>query len=292
MEKKLHEPVMLNEVLAVLQPQAGESYLDLTAGYAGHAKAILDLTKDYKASVLVDRDEFAIAHLQALKERGAEVLQSDFYNASLKFLTCGKRFDIILMDLGVSSPQFDLDERGFSFMKDGPLDMRMDQSQELTAERIVNHYSRQRLADIFVQFGEENPKFAMILATAIVRKRPINTTLELAELVKSKTHFYQKTHPATRIFQALRIAVNDEMGELEKTLPLIPDLLEVGGRVAVISFHSLEDRIVKEFLKNEDVKGLEARLKIINKKIGQASDNEIRLNPRARSAKLRAATRV
>ncbi|MDR2063759.1 MAG: 16S rRNA (cytosine(1402)-N(4))-methyltransferase RsmH [Candidatus Nomurabacteria bacterium] len=289
---ELHKPVMLNEVLAVLQPKSGESYLDLTAGYAGHAKAILGLTENYKHSVLVDRDAFAIAHLRFLREKGANVMKNDFYGAALKLLECGNRFDMILMDLGVSSPQFDLKERGFSFAKDGKLDMRMDGTQELTAERVVNHFPKQKLMEIFVKYGEENPKFAGKIAEAIVRQRPISGTLELAELIKSKTHAYQKTHPATRIFQALRIFVNDEIGELEKTLPLVPELLLPAGRVAIISFHSLEDRKVKEFLKTEGARGLEARLRVLTKTPMVAGELEISSNPRARSAKLRAAARV
>jgi 16S rRNA (cytosine1402-N4)-methyltransferase len=199
---------------------------------------------------------------------------------------------MILMDLGVSSPQFDLKERGFSFAKNGKLDMRMDRSQELTAEEVVNHFPKQKLVDIFVKYGEENPKFAEKVAEEIVRRRPISGTIELSELIKSKMHLYQKTHPATRIFQALRIFVNDEIGELERTLPVIPELLETGGRVAIISFHSLEDRIVKEFLRVEDARGLEARLRILNKTPMVVGENEIRSNLRARSAKLRAATRI
>lgn len=283
---------MLNEVLAVLQPALGQSYLDLTAGYAGHAGAILGLTENYKHSVLVDRDECAISHLKPFGEKGTDLIRSDFYGAALKLLECGKKFDMILMDLGVSSPQFDLKERGFSFAKDGKLDMRMDSSQDLTAEEVVNHFPKQKLVDIFVKYGEEKPKFATKVVEEILRKRPISGTIELAELIKSKTHLYQKTHPATQIFQALRIFVNDEIGELEKTLPLVPELLERGGRVAIISFHSLEDRIVKEFLKTEHARGLEARLKILNKTPIVASENEISSNLRARSAKLRAATRI
>jgi 16S rRNA (cytosine1402-N4)-methyltransferase len=289
---ELHKPVILNEVLAVLQPKSNESYLDLTAGYAGHAKAILGLTKNYKHSVLVDRDSYAIAKLQPLREKGVELLWNDFYSAALKLFTCGRRFDMILMDLGVSSPQFDFDERGFSFAKDGPLDMRMNQAQELSAEEVINHFSKKDLAEIFVKYGEEKPKMAVKVAEEIVRQRPIKSTLELAEIIKSKTHSYQKTHPATRIFQALRIFVNDEIGQLEKTLPLVSQLLTSGGRMAVISFHSIEDRIVKEFLKTENAKGLEARLAILNKTPIVAGAMEISSNPRARSAKLRAATRI
>lgn len=276
----------------MLMPRQGKSYLDLTAGYGGHAGAILGLTENYKLAVLVDRDGFAIDRLQPFREKGAQLLQQDFYGAALKLLECGKQFDMILMDLGVSSPQFDFEERGFSFAKNGKLDMRMDQSQDFSAAEIVNHFPKRKLAEIFVQYGEENPRFAAKVADEIARRRPLAGTLELAELVKSKTHSYQKTHPATRIFQALRMVVNDEIGQLERTLPLVLKLLSKEGRVVVISFHSLEDRVVKEFFKVESARGLESRLRVLNKTPMVAGENEIRFNPRARSAKLRAAARI
>lgn len=288
--KKLHVPVLLSEVLAAIQPHPGESYLDLTAGYGGHAREILDATRQYKGSCLVDRDEFAISYLRGEFTSELEIVHSDFYGAVLQFIECGKTFDIILADLGVSSPQLDMGTRGFSYQHDGPLDMRMDERQKLTADYIVNHYSEKRLADVFVEYGEEKPGRAKILAREIVHHRPIHSTKKLADIIISKSR-YSKTHPAAKVFQALRIETNDELGELERTLPLLPKLLNKGGRVGIITFHSLEDRLVKEFFREATSHGEESELKLINKKPYVAGMQEIGINPRSRSAKLRVAIR-
>lgn len=289
-----HIPVLLSEVLASLSPQPGETYLDLTAGYGGHAKEILDVTQNYKGSVLVDRDENAIRFLTQ-KFSGDEnnqitILHTDFYDAMLQLLQCGKTFDIILADYGVSSPQLDQGMRGFSIKTDGPLDMRMDQRQTLTASDVVNYYSERELTNIFVKYGEETPGHARLLAREIVHNRPIYSTSELAEIVKSKSH-YGKVHPATRIFQAIRIVVNDELSEIEKSLPLLPKLLNKGGRVGLITFHSLEDRLVKDYFKEAVSHGEESELSLITKKPIVAENHELVINPRARSAKLRVAVR-
>ena len=290
--EKLHNPVLLSEVLAELHPKPHESYLDLTAGYGGHAKEILDVTQNYKESVLVDRDIEAYEYLkEKFKGQNITIIHDDFYSSVLQLLQCGKTFDIILADFGVSSPQLDMENRGFTFKKEAPLDMRMDRRQTLTADTIVNHWSEKNLADIFVKYGEEKPGRAKMLAREIVHHRPIKNTLELAELIRSKTHGHSKIHPATRIFQAVRIAVNDELGIIEKTLPLLPRLLNPGGRVGFITFHSLEDRLVKEFLKEEASHGEESRLKQISKKPITAGNEELFINPRARSSKLRKAMR-
>ena len=290
--EKLHNPVLLSEVLAGLAPKPGESYLDLTAGYGGHAKEILDVTQNYKESVLVDRDAMANEYLkEKFKGQPLTIIHDDFYSSVLQLLQCGKTFDIILADFGVSSPQLDMESRGFTFKSEAPLDMRMDRRQTLTAETIVNHWSERNLAEIFVKYGEEKPGRAKMLAREIVHHRPIKNTLELADLVRSKTHGHSKVHPATRIFQAIRIAVNDELGIIEKTLPLLPDLLNPGGRVGFITFHSLEDRLVKEFLKEETSHGEESRLIVENKKPITAGNEELFINPRARSSKLRVAER-
>ena len=198
---------------------------------------------------------------------------------------------MILADFGVSSPQLDRAERGFSFAQTARLDMRMDESQDLDAWQVVNKWSERKLAEIFVTFGEERKGRAEMLAREICMHRPIETTTELAELIKSKSP-YSHTHPATKIFQAIRIVVNDELGEIEQTLRLLPKLLNPGGRVAIISFHSLEDRLVKDFFKEESSKGLESSLEIITKKPIIADKSEIDINPRARSAKLRVAERI
>lgn len=288
--KKLHIPVLLSEVLAGINPQPGESYLDLTAGYGGHASEILDATQNYKDSVLVDRDEFAVNYLKQKFPSNIEIKNTDFYSAVLQLIECGKTFDIILADFGVSSPQIDMEKRGFSYKMKGPLDMRMDQSQALTANRIVNSYSERELTDIFIKFGEEKPGRAKMLAREIVHQRPVKDTKELADIVLGKSR-YSKTHPAARIFQAIRIAVNDELGEIEKTLPLLPKLLNKNGRVGIITFHSLEDRLVKDYFKEVSSFGEESELTIINKKPIIAENQELVINPRARSAKLRIAKR-
>lgn len=290
--EKLHIPVLLSEVVANLSPQRGESYLDLTAGYGGHAKEILDVTQNYKDSVLVDRDEYAADFLrQKFAGTNVNIINEDFYSSMLQLLQCGKTFDIILADFGVSSPQLDQGERGFSLKTDGPLDMRMDRRQTLTASDIINHWSEKDLADIFVKYGEERPGSAAMFARVIVHHRPINSTLELANLIKTRIHGYFKVHPATRIFQAVRIVVNDELGEIERSLPLIPKLLNPGGRAGFITFHSLEDRLVKDFLKMESDFGEESRLIPMSKKPITAEQVELFINPRARSSKLRLATR-
>lgn len=292
MVEELHKPVMLSEVIGVLEPKPGESYLDLTAGYGGHANEILAATQNYKCSTLVDRDSFAIEFLKGKYEsEPLEFVNEDFYNAVLHKIECGKTYDMILADFGVSSPQLDMKGRGFSFTKDGPLDMRMDQRQNLTADYVVNKFSERELASIFVKYGEEKPGFSKMIASAIVHNRPFSTTKELADLIMSKSRF-SHIHPATRIFQAIRIYVNDELSIIEKTLPLLPKVLNPGGRVAIITFHSLEDRLVKNYFKEESSFGEESKLKILTKTPIVASENELITNPRARSAKLRAAMRL
>ena len=287
--EELHKPVLLSEVLNVLKPRPGESYLDLTAGYGGHAREILGLTQNYKDSVLVDRDSFATKYLrERFKGKPVRIVEDDFYSAALKEIECGNAFDIILADFGVSSPQLDEETRGFSFSKDGPLDMRMDRTQKLTAADVINGYSERELKDLFIRYGEEKPGFSQLIAREIVHERPFYSTRALAEMIKSKAR-YSKTHPATRIFQAIRIQVNDELGIIERTLPLISRLLKKDGRVGFITFHSLEDRLIKQFFKEESSFGEESRLRILTKKPIVAGELELVNNPRARSAKFRAA---
>lgn len=287
--EELHRPVLLSEVLEVLQPKPGESYLDLTAGYAGHASRILDVTQNYKDTVLVDRDENAIKVLQEkFANSPVNLVKKDFYSAVLQEIECGNKFDMILMDFGVSSPQLDRAERGFSFAKDGPLDMRMDQEQELDANKIVNHWSEREIGGILEKYGEEKPGFARMIARAIVHGRPWQSTAQLGTAL-AKYGRGGRVHPATRTFQAIRIAVNDELGLIERTLPLVPKLLNPGGRVAMITFHSLEDRLVKNFLKAESSQGEESELEVITRRPITAESQELFINPRARSAKLRAA---
>lgn len=286
-----HAPVLLKEVLSFLAPAEGETYLDATAGYAGHAQAVLDHTKNVAGMYLIDRDPQAVKALEPLAAKGAHLLQTDFYNGSQQLLQEGKQFDMILADLGVSSPHLDNASRGFSFAADGPLDMRMDTNQALTAEDIVNSYPESELADILWRFGEE-PK-ARQIARRIVQQRPIKSTKDLARIVASAWPGHSKTHPATRSFQAIRLVVNDELGLLERSIPLWVDLLKPGGRLAIISFHSLEDRIVKRsFAEYGEQQGYEAQLRLLNKRPISGSPEEIVFNPRARSAKLRAAVKI
>ena len=287
--EKLHIPVLLSEVLAGLNPQPGESYLDLTAGYGGHASEILDATQNYKDSVLVDRDEFAVENLKQKFPADLKIMHTDFYSAVLQLFECGQTFDIILADFGVSSPQLDMGERGFSFKNDAPLDMRMDRRQDLTANDIINHASERELAEIFVKYGEIPSGRAHMLARVIVHHRPIRSTAELAELIKTRLHYHSRVHPATQVFQAVRIVVNNELKQIEDTLPFLPKLLTPGGRLGLITFHSLEDRLAKDFLRQATSYGEESELSIINKKPIIAESEELVINPRARSAKLRLA---
>ena len=289
---EIHIPVLLSDVLQYLQPQAGETYLDLTAGYGGHADRILEVTQNYNGAVLNDRDQNAIDFLSAkYQEVKPKLMHDDFYSTALRLVESNTKFDMILADFGVSSPQLDRAERGFSFAKEARLDMRMDESQDLDAWTIVNKWSERKLAEIFETYAEERKGRAEMLAREICLHRPIDTTTQLAELIKQYSP-HTHTHPATRIFQAIRIVVNDELGIIERTLQLLPDLLNPGGRVAIISFHSLEDRLVKDFFKDESAKGVESRLRVITKKPIIADNVEIVNNPRARSAKLRVAERI
>lgn len=283
-----HIPVLLNEVVGVLAPKTGETYLDLTGGYGGHAAAILQRTGSYEHSVLVDRDPNAVLALQEqFAANGVEIRQTDFLSASRQLKEQGRQFDLILADLGVSSPHLNQANRGFSIRQDGPLDMRMDTSQELTAEQVVNTYSEAELADILKKYGEE-PK-ARQIASLIAHNRPIKTTNELAKIVAKAWPGYSKVHPATRTFQALRIAVNDELELLRESLPIwMYDLLAPGGRLAIISFHSLEDRLVKQALQEASGDRYDAELTLLTKRPLTGSEEELVFNPRARSAKLRA----
>jgi 16S rRNA (cytosine1402-N4)-methyltransferase len=287
----LHQPVLLTQVLHYLDPKAGESYLDLTGGYGGHASAVLDITHNPKDSVLVDRDSNAIAELEKrFAGQGIGLLHADFLSASRELQSNGQTFDVILADLGVSSPHLNEASRGFSIKADGPLDMRMDQSQSLTAEEMVNTYSKEELETILKHYGEE-PK-ARQIASLIVEHRPFQTTHGLAQIVAKAWPGYSKVHPATRTFQALRIAVNDELELLRKSLPIwMDDLLAPGGRIAVISFHSLEDRLVKQAFSDKAGDRYDANLRLLTKKPVTGDESEIVFNPRARSAKLRAAAK-
>lgn len=287
----VHVPVLLEAVCDVLRPRPGESYLDLTVGYGGHARRILSETHNTSGSVLVDRDNFAVQSVQDLVEQGAALYETDFVSAAKRLVSEGRQFDMILADLGVSSPQLDRGERGFSFQADGPLDMRMDQRQERTAADVVNFYSRDRLIDIITRYGEEPRAVARRIADGIIAARPFQTTTELADIVKKSYRQRVKHHPATRTFQALRIEVNQELRLIEELLPLLPRLLNKGGRAAIISFHSLEDRLVKHFFKEQADAGYESELQIITKKPLDGATHDV-YNLRSRSAKLRAVVKT
>jgi 16S rRNA (cytosine1402-N4)-methyltransferase len=287
----IHVPVLLEKTLEYLAPQKGETYLDLTAGYGGHAAAILERTANYPGAILVDRDSMAIEALQPLAEKGVLLVQDNFADASHVLANEGKTFDMILVDLGVSSPQLDYGHRGFSFTHDGPLDMRMDQENGKTAAELVNKASKSELERIISLYGEEKRGFASRIVDAIIKNRPFTTTKELADVILANHRGrWQKTHPATRTFQALRIATNDELGQVEAMLPNLTKLLAKGGRVAIISFHSLEDRLVKNFFKEQAEAGYEAELDLVTKKAISGATEDVH-NPRSRSAKLRVAVK-
>jgi len=285
-----HEPVLLDAVLKCLDPSGGDNYLDLTAGYGGHAGAVLERTGNQAGATLVDRDEAAIGRLRARFGDQIELRHQDFLAASRELSGADRHFDLILADLGVSSPHLNEAIRGFAIRSSGPLDMRMDRSQALTAAEIVNTYDEERLAGILDDYGEE-PK-AKQIAGLIVRARPLNTTDELAGVVAQAWPGHSRVHPATRTFQALRIAVNGELEQLERSLPLWLGLLAPGGRIAVISFHSLEDRLVKQAFAEASAGHYDAELKLLTKRPLTATPSEIAHNPRARSAKLRAAVKI
>jgi len=286
-----HIPVMQNEVLTFLDPKEKESYLDLTAGYGGHASLILDRTLFAAGSVLVDRDEMAVAQL-VLKFQGSgvQIIHNDYVSAAKELLRDNRKFDVMLADLGVSSPHLNEVSRGFSFKQDAPLDMRMDNRQELTAEIIVNTYNKADLIDILRTYGEE-PKASQI-ASRIISNRPIRSTLQLAHITAQAWPGHSKVHPATRTFQALRIAVNNELELLKTALPLWVDLLAPGGRLVILSFHSLEDRIIKQYFNNIAGDRYDTEFRLLTKKPVVPGAKELVFNPRARSTKLRAVAKI
>jgi len=286
-DQPLHIPVMQDEVLTFLDPKNGESFLDLTAGYGGHSLLVLDRTFTAAGSVLVDRDEMAVVQLEKKFEgSGITIMHDDYVSAAQQLLRENRRFELVLADLGVSSPHLNQGSRGFSFQQDAPLDMRMDQRQELTAEIIVNNYDKAELLKILRTYGEE-PKATQIV-DRMIKNRPIRSTLQLAHIIAQAWPGHSKVHPATRTFQALRIAVNNELGLLKAALPLWVELLAPGGRLVILSFQSLEDRIVKQFF--QDIAGdrYDTELTLLTKKPIVPGHTELVLNPRARSTKLRA----
>ena len=283
-----HIPVLAQQVLEGLQIKAGGCYLDATVGGAGHSELILQAAENVSL-VALDQDLQALsAAKERLKSWGDKVSFShtNFANYDPDGDPGDLRFDGILADIGVSSTQLDQAQRGFSFRAEAPLDMRMDSTQELTAEEIVNHWDEKTLADTIYEYGEE--RLSRRIARKIIDNRPFSTTTELAYAIGGA--FPPKArrgriHPATRTFQALRIAVNRELDVLTEFLDKAPHWLKPGGRLAIISFHSLEDRIVKYAYRGDE------RLQIITKKPLVASKEEVSENKRSRSAKLRVAER-
>ncbi|MCF7924443.1 MAG: 16S rRNA (cytosine(1402)-N(4))-methyltransferase RsmH [Candidatus Izimaplasma sp.] len=298
-----HIPVLLKETIENLNINPSGTYIDMTLGGGGHAEAILNELDDGEL-IGFDQDEFAIQQTTAKLSK-----YPNFFAIRDNFIYAKERLadidifkvDGIVFDLGVSSFQFDLPERGFSYRFDNELDMRMDQNQILTAKEIVNSFSYDELVKIFFEYGEE--KFARLIAKNICIKReekPIDTTFDLVDIIKDalpQKVLHKKGHPAKKVFQALRIAVNNELGILEESLQKAIDLLKPKGRMAVITFHSLEDRICKRFFKKLSVidlpKGLpiisdeEPTISLVNKKVITVSENELENNNRAHSAKLR-----
>ena len=297
-----HKPVLYQEIIHALQPRSGGRYVDGTLGAGGHARGILEACAPDGQLLGLDVDSQALAIARetlAPYEGRVHLVQASHITlseqlASLKW----DAIDGIVLDLGASSMQFDNPERGFSFMQDGPLDMRFGVNATMSADEVINTFDERELADIIFKYGEDRD--SRKIARAIVQARPLHTTGELvATIEKASPRRGDKTHPATQTFQALRIVVNDELAAVEKTLPQAVASLNTGGRCAVISFHSLEDRIVKEYFR-EQSKDLinppyeriyeeerKAVVKLVNKKPILPGEEELKDNPRARSAKLR-----
>ena len=297
-----HKSVMLNEVIDYLNVSEGKTYIDATVGYAGHSGEILRKLNKKGFLFAFDQDDEAIKYSQDKLSKIAnnfKIIKSNFVNMKDHIDT---KVDGILFDLGVSSPQLDEEERGFSFHKDARLDMRMDKDNPLDAYKVVNEYSYEKLIEIIFRFGEE--KYAKSIAKAIVENRPIETTLQLSEIIKNSVpiSYRNKSHPARKTFQAIRIEVNHELDILEKSIRDAFDLLNVNGRLCIITFHSLEDKIVAHVfneLCSDDERSrkmpiVPEELKAKAKKIAKItpSKNELEENLRSRSSKLRVIERI
>jgi len=305
--KTLHQPVLYKEIIHALQPQTGGRYVDGTLGAGGHARGILEASAPDGQLLGLDVDPQALAIARetlAPHEHRIHLAQASYTTLSAQLKSLGwDSVDGIVLDLGASSMQFDTPERGFSFQNDAPLDMRFGPHATQTAADIVNKYSERELADLIYEYGEERD--SRKIARAIVDKRPLHTTRELVAVIEALSpRRGDRVHPATRTFQALRIAVNEELSSIESVLPQAVASISVGGRLAVISFHSLEDRIVKEFFRTqskdivnppyERIYEVERKaiIKEVNRKPILPSEEETKNNPRARSAKLRIAEKL
>jgi 16S rRNA (cytosine1402-N4)-methyltransferase len=295
-ERERHVPVLLQQAIRFLNVRPSGVYVDATLGYAGHASAIARLVGAGGRLICFDRDPAAMAmareRLKALgEELGAAMPEVVFHDVEFshaaELLEPGS-VDGLLADFGASSMHFDEAQRGFSFQAEGPLDMRMNPREGLTAAQVVNHMGEKELANVIYEFGEE--RRSRRIARAIVRARPFTTTAELARVVAAAAPAMkgERIHPATRTFQALRIYVNAELEEIDALLKAAPGLLKPGGRLVVISFHSLEDRRAKDALREGAQQGI---YEVLTRKPVTAEAEETDRNPRARSAKLRAAER-
>jgi 16S rRNA (cytosine1402-N4)-methyltransferase len=302
-----HQPVLYKEIIHALLPKAGGRYVDGTLGAGGHARGILEASVPDGQLLGLDVDPQALAlarKILAPYEGRIHLAQASYTSLSEQLARLGwEEVDGIVLDLGASSMQFDTPERGFSFAHDAPLDMRFGPSMLKTAADLVNEYSERELADLIYRYGEERD--SRKIARAIVRARPIHTTRELVAVIEAVSpRRGDRIHPATRTFQALRIAVNEELASIEAVLPQAVRRLKSGGRLAVISFHSLEDRIVKDFFREQSrdlvnppyeqiyKEERKATLKEVNRKPITPSDEEIKSNSRARSAKLRIVEKI
>jgi len=302
-----HKPVLYKEIIHALQPRRGGRYVDGTLGAGGHARSILEASAPDGQLLGLDVDPQALAIARetlAPHEHRIHLVQASYTTLSDQLKQRGwSEVDGIVLDLGASSMQFDTRERGFSFQHDAPLDMRFGPHVLQTAADLVNTYSESELADLIYEYGEERD--SRKIARAIVDKRPLHTTRELVAVIESVSpRRGDRVHPATKTFQALRIAVNDELTSIKETLPRAVASLSVGGRLAVISFHSLEDRIVKDFFREQSKDVVnppyeqlyeverKAIIKEVNRKPIMPSEEETKNNPRARSAKLRIAEKL
>lgn len=302
----MHIPVLYQEVIDYLKPSAGSRYIDATVGAGGHSLGLLSASAPDGIVLALDRDpmaiEFARRRLQEFKDRVILVNASYEQMAMVASRNGMSGVDGVLMDLGLSSGQLADSDRGFSFQEDGPLDMRFDTSRGSTAADLINAMPEDGIADILRRYGDVRD--SRRYARAIVRERPIDSTLQLAELVMKESRVRGKIHPATRVFQALRIAVNDELETLKEGLVAALDVLKIGGRLAVISFHSLEDRIVKHFIREQSrdcvcppeypVCMCDARpiVRAVHRKVIRPSEAEVQNNPRSRSARMRVAEKI
>ena len=288
MHSKLkHHPVMVDEILSYLAPEKLKTYVDCTFGQGGYSKKILENTNCN--IIAIDRDKDALEHAKLLKKKYPKNFIFCLNNFSRLDQVLKKndikKIDGLIFDLGVSNTQLNNPSRGFSFSNNGPLDMRMDiENLDLTAQKIINEFDQHNLSDIFYYYGEE--KNSRQIARKIIefrKKKEISTTFELVELIK-KVNSFKKKHPATRVFQALRIFINDELNELDITLKKSLLFLKKNGKIITVAFHSLEDKVIKNFFSRN--KGL---LKILTKKPITPNENEVKINPRSRSARMRVA---